>query len=123
MKKILEAMIKLRIDLETGRVKGDIQSIDDLNKEMPINEDDCIEEKIIASWDEIKEWVKENLRLTNLSYDLWIKPIEISRIEDKTIYLKHFVDGAEEFVEKRYFLLLQGAILKLFQENYRLVFE
>lgn len=123
MKKILEAMIKLRIDLETGRVIGDIQSIDDLKKKMPINEDDCIEDKIIASWDEIKEWVKENLGLTSLSYNLWIKPMEISKIEDKTIYLKHSIDGAEEFIERRYFLLIQGAILKLFQESYRLVFE
>lgn len=123
MNKTVEAVIDIKIDLETGKVTGNVQSIDNLKNERPINEVSYIEDKIIASWNEIKEWVKENLGLTSLSYNLWIKPMEISKIEDKTIYLKHSIDGAKEFMERRYFLLIQGAILKLFQESYRLTFE
>ena len=129
MSKTLEVGIHLTIDLDSLEVVGKIVPVQHSGSETivcdikPNKNPHLLLTDLLVSWDMIKAYVKKDLDMTNLTYKTWIEPLEISRIENKVIYLKKVIDGAEEYIEKRYFLYLRGAIMTLYGENYLIKFE
>ena len=129
MSKTLEVGIHLTIDLDSMEVAGKVVPVQHSGSEIivcdikPNKNPHLLLTDLLVSWDMIKAYVKKDLDMTNITYKTWIEPLEISKIENKVIYLKKVIDGAEEYIEKRYFLYLRGAIMTLYGENYLIKFE
>ena len=129
MSKTLEVGIHLTIELDSMEVVGKIVPVQHLGSETIVcdikanKNPHMLLTDLLLSWDLIKAYVKKDLDLSNNLYKTWIEPLEISRIENKVIYLMNNMSGTEEFVEQRYFIHLRGAILYLYGENYLIKFE
>ncbi len=46
-------------------------------------------EEIVKKWDEILSYLKNEYAITDVSYDSWIKPLELFQIEDNKLYLTY----------------------------------
>ena len=44
-------------------------------------------DKIIEKWDEILNTVKQEYEISDVSFDTWIRPLEIFAIEGNTLYI------------------------------------
>ncbi|QFJ54186.1 chromosomal replication initiator protein DnaA [Pseudobutyrivibrio xylanivorans] len=49
-------------------------------------------EEIVKKWDEILTYLKNEYAITDVSYDSWIKPLELFQIEDNKLYLTYSGD-------------------------------
>ncbi|SHJ37373.1 chromosomal replication initiator protein DnaA [Pseudobutyrivibrio xylanivorans] len=49
-------------------------------------------EEIVKKWDEILSYLKNEYAITDVSYDSWIKPLELFQIEDNKLYLTYSGD-------------------------------
>ena len=70
---------------------------------------DLLKEK----WEEIKENLKEEYDITIVSFNTWIKPLEVASVEDNLVKVV-VTDGSDKFVidylTKKYQRLLQVMI-------------
>ncbi len=46
-------------------------------------------EEIVKKWEEILSYLKNEYAITDVSYDSWIKPLELFQIEDNKLYLTY----------------------------------
>ena len=46
-------------------------------------------EEIVKKWDEILDYLKNEYAITDVSYDSWLKPLELFQIEDNKLYIKY----------------------------------
>ena len=44
-------------------------------------------EEIVKKWEEILSYLKNEYAITDVSYDSWIKPLELFQIEDNKLYI------------------------------------
>ena len=44
-------------------------------------------DKIIEKWDEILNTVKQEYEISDVSFDTWIRPLEVFAIEGNTLYI------------------------------------
>ncbi|SDH68435.1 chromosomal replication initiator protein DnaA [Pseudobutyrivibrio sp. 49] len=49
-------------------------------------------EEIVKKWEEILSYLKNEYAITDVSYDSWIKPLELFQIEDNKLYLTYSGD-------------------------------
>ena len=68
---------------------------------------------IYEKWDEILEYMRTDLELSNLSFNTWIKPLKIHSLENNILRILVEVDGAVEYLEKNIKLLFRLLLLKL----------
>ena len=57
---------------------------------------------IYEKWEEILEYLRKDLDMTTVSFDTWIKPLKIHNVQDHTLRILVHMDGAEEYLEKKY---------------------
>ena len=77
---------------------------------------------IYEKWDEILEYMRTDLDMTTLSFDTWIKPLKIHSIENNILRILVEMDGAVEYLEKKYKVYLQGAIIDVINQIYEIEF-
>lgn len=80
-------------------------------------------EAILQKWEQILDTVREEHELTKVSFDTWLKPLEICSVEDKKLYI--LVPGEQvglNYISKRYELPLKVAIAEITGIEYELVF-
>lgn len=77
---------------------------------------------IYEKWEEIKEYMRTDLDMTTLSYDTWIKPLKIHSVENNILRILVEMDGAVEYLEKKYKVYLQGAIIDVINQIYEIEF-
>ena len=80
-------------------------------------------EAILQKWEQILDTVREEHELTKVSFDTWLKPLEICSVEDKQLYI--LVPGEQvglNYISKRYELPLKVAIAEITGIEYELVF-
>lgn len=80
-------------------------------------------EAIIEKWEQILNAVKEEHELTKVSFETWLKPLEICAVEGKKLYI--LVPGEQvglNYITKRYELPLKVAIAEITGIEYELVF-
>ena len=77
---------------------------------------------IYTKWDEILEYMRTDLEMTTLSFNTWIKPLKIHSLEDGVLRILVEMDGAVEYLEKKYKVYLQGAIIDVVDQKYEIEF-
>ena len=77
---------------------------------------------IYEKWDEILEYMRADLDMTSLSFETWIKPLKIHNVEKNTLRILVEMDGAVEYLEKKYKVYLQGAIIDVVNQGYEIEF-
>ena len=77
---------------------------------------------IYEKWDEILEYMRTDLEMTTLSFNTWIKPLKIHNIENNILKILVEMDGAVEYLEKKYKIALQAAIIEIIDQMYEIEF-
>ncbi len=80
-------------------------------------------DKVIEQWDDILKMVKEEHGLTEVSFNTWIKPLEIFAIENNTLYI--LVPSEQmglSYINKKYYLPLKVAITEITGIEYDIEF-
>ena len=77
---------------------------------------------IYEKWGEILEYMRTDLDMSTLSFDTWIKPLKIHSIEKNILRIIVEMDGAVEYLEKKYKIALQAAIIELVNQIYEIEF-
>ncbi len=77
---------------------------------------------IYEKWEEILEYMRTDLDMTTLSFDTWIKPLKIHSIEKNILKILVEMDGAVEYLDKKYKVYLQGAIIDVIDQIYEIEF-
>lgn len=77
---------------------------------------------IYEKWAEILEYMRNDLDLTTVSFDTWIKPLKIHSVQDHILRILVHMDGAEEYLEKKYKVYLQAAVIDVIQKKYDIEF-
>ena len=66
-------------------------------------------DKVMEKWNEILQMVKEEHGLTDVSFNTWIKPLEVFAIDGNTLYI--LVPSEQmglSYINKKYYLRLCG---------------
>ena len=80
-------------------------------------------EKIISKWDEILNTVKKEHEISDISFDTWMRPLEVYAVEENTLYiLAPFEQMALIYIQKKYYLPLKVAIGEVVGVEYDIQF-
>ena len=80
-------------------------------------------ENVLSKWDEILENVKREHEIPTISFDTWLKPLEIYAVEDDMIYiLAPFEQMALTYIKKKYYLPLRVAVAEVLEREYEIQF-
>ena len=80
-------------------------------------------EKIIEKWDQILNTVKKEHEISDISFDTWMRPLEVYAIEENILYiLAPFEQMALTYIQKKYYLPLKVAIGEITGEEYDIKF-
>ena len=78
---------------------------------------------ILEKWDEILQTVKTEHDISNVSFDTWIRPLEVYGIEGNILYILVPSDQMSlNYISKRYLLPLKVAIAEITGQEYDLKF-
>ena len=66
--------------------------------------------------------MRTDLEMTTLSFNTWIKPLKIHSLENNILRILVEVDGAVEYLEKKYKIALQAAIIEIIDQMYEIEF-
>ena len=77
---------------------------------------------ILEKWDEILMTVKTEHDITNVSFDNWLRPLEVYGIEQNILYILVPSDQMSlNYISKRYLLPLKVAIAEITGHEYSLL--
>lgn len=80
-------------------------------------------DKIIEKWDEILNTVKQEYEISDVSFDTWIRPLEVFAIEGNTLYiLVPSEQMALSYISKKYLAPLRVAIVEITEIEYEIKF-
>jgi chromosomal replication initiator protein len=73
-------------------------------------------EEIVKKWEEILSYLKNEYAITDVSYDSWIKPLELFQIDDNKLYLTYSGDQNTmtlSYVTRKYAMPLKVTIAEI----------
>lgn len=75
-------------------------------------------------WDEIKEIIRRDYELTNISYDTWVKPLKFCSAENNTVTILVPQEQAHliKYIQKQYKIPFQVTISELMEDKYEIEF-
>ena len=80
-------------------------------------------EKVIEKWDQILNTVKKEHEISDISFDTWMRPLEVYALEGNTLYiLAPFEQMALSYIQKKYYLPLKVAICEILEAEYDIQF-
>lgn len=80
-------------------------------------------DKILEKWEEILQYVKKEHELSDISFDTWLKPLEVYSVEENLIYI--LVPSEQigiSYLNKKYYLALRVAIAEILEIEYDIKF-
>ena len=80
-------------------------------------------DKILEKWDEILSTVKHEHDISDISFDTWIRPLEVYGVEGNTLYI--LVPSEQmtlSYISKKYYLPLKVTIAELTGTEYEIQF-
>ena len=80
-------------------------------------------DKILEKWDEILQTVKREHEISDISFDAWIKPLEVFGVEGSLLYI--LVPSEQmtlSYITKKYYLPLKVAIAEIIGTEYEIKF-
>lgn len=80
--------------------------------------------EISEKWEEIKEIIKKEYELTDVSYNTWIKPLKFYKEEDSTVTILIPSDQAHavNYITNKYRNFFQVSISEIFNKEYKVSF-
>lgn len=80
--------------------------------------------EISEKWEEIKEIIKKEYELTDVSYNTWIKPLKFYKEEDSTVTILIPSDQAHavNYITNKYKNFFQVSISEIFNKEYKVSF-
>ncbi len=80
-------------------------------------------DKVIEKWNEILNTVKKEHEISDVSFDTWMRPLEVYSIEGNTLYiLVPSEQMALSYISKKYYLPLKVAIAEITGTEYEIEF-
>ena len=81
-------------------------------------------EQFIEKWDEIKQTVRKEHGLTEMSYTTWLKPLQLFDVKKDLIIILIPSDQAQflKYIKEKYYLPINVAIAATFQKEYEIEF-
>ncbi|MBR3811347.1 MAG: chromosomal replication initiator protein DnaA [Agathobacter sp.] len=80
-------------------------------------------EKLIEKWDHILNTVKREHEISDISFDTWMRPLEVYALDGNTLYiLAPFEQMALSYIQKKYYLPLKVAICEILEKEYDIQF-
>ena len=80
-------------------------------------------EKIIEKWDQILNTVKKEHEISDISFDTWMRPLEVYALEGNKLYiLAPFEQMALSYIQKKYYLPLKVVICEILEIEYDIQF-
>uniref|UniRef100_UPI0040564A97 chromosomal replication initiator protein DnaA n=1 Tax=Agathobacter sp. TaxID=2021311 RepID=UPI0040564A97 len=80
-------------------------------------------DRIITKWNEILETVKKEHEISDVSFDTWMRPLEVYAVEDDIIYvLVPLEQMALNYISKKYYLPLKVAVAEIIGKEYDIHF-
>lgn len=80
-------------------------------------------DKVLEKWNEILETVKKEHEISDVSFDTWMRPLEVYAIEGNTLYiLVPSEQMALSYISKKYYLPLKVAIAEIIGIEYEITF-
>lgn len=82
---------------------------------------DILKEK----WIDILQYIREENRLSDISYNTWLKPLEIYACEDNILYIIYTTDSNEQatsYISKKFELFFRVAIAEITGKEYTIKF-
>ena len=80
-------------------------------------------EKVIDKWNQILNTVKKEHEISDISFDTWMKPLEVYAVEENTLYiLAPFEQMALSYIQKKYYLPLKVAVCEIMGKEYEIQF-
>ncbi len=73
-------------------------------------------EEIVKKWDEILSYLKEEYAISDISYNSWLKPLELFQIEDNKLYIIYNGDQTSmtlSYVKKKFAIPLKITIAEI----------
>lgn len=80
-------------------------------------------QQIIEKWPEILQTVKEEHELTDVSFNTWLKPLEVFSVKDDTLYI--LVPDEQmglNYITKKYRLPIKVAVAEIIGKDYEIEF-
>lgn len=68
---------------------------------------------IYDKWQDILNYVRKEHDITNATFDIWLRPLEIESIEEDTVYIAAKDKQYKEYLSKKYTLPIKSAIADL----------
>lgn len=89
-----------------------------------IRKQSSIEQSLKERWEEIRETVRREYNLTDISYNTWIKPLNFYTVEGNNVIIIIPDDkaGASSYIISKYKSFFHVAISEMFEENYEISF-
>ena len=80
-------------------------------------------EELIEKWNEILQRVKEEHEITDISFNTWLRPLEIYDLKDNTLYIlvKNEQVGLN-YINRKYYLPIKVAIAETIGMEYEIEF-
>lgn len=81
-------------------------------------------EQIKERWEDIKETVRREYSISNISYDTWIKPLEFYNVENDVVNIIIPSDQAHalNYISNKYKMFFQVTITEMFDHDYEVSF-
>lgn len=81
-------------------------------------------DEIKDRWEEIKENLREEYELTNISYSNWIAPLKFYKVEDDIVTILVPAEQAHlmNYIQKKYYICFKATISELMNYDYDVVF-
>lgn len=78
---------------------------------------------LFEKWQDVKELIRDEFQLTDVSYDTWIKPLEIFNVKDNTIYILVDCENAymtRNYIKRRYDIQFKTAFAEITKHDYNI---
>ena len=76
-------------------------------------------DKIIEKWEEILQTVKKEHELADISFNTWLKPLDVFAVKDDTLYiLVPDEQMALSYIKKKFTLPIKVAVAEIIGKDY-----
>ena len=89
---------------------------------------DTVMEDLSSKWDEIKESIRIEYEIPDISYKTWIDPLKLGDIKDDTVYIETPKELAQSIfiINKKFYtpfkIYINEALGKSFEDQYEIAF-